>query len=415
MKAKSYRVFHIIYTGQLLIVTKRLLLKILQKLFNKKRYQFIQLILQHKYTEAAELSQLLIKDNSNNIRLYKDTAFALFYSGQIELSTQYMRESLEMKLGMPFEQFINNSYILPEERKQISEVSYVYLGGYANYGFVKHGYKEPQDLYLLSKVVQYNSDRIKNKEQYFYENICYDYRQLDEIVPKLIKVFKFKERKIMFITTEYINGSKPDNVDVKEVLKCNSVIESISYEQAKNFFNYTICDRTKYHAMYLHKKNICLEMISNISSILSCNHTEYGMDYVKRLKDIVVNGKMYKHIIPYKHYAFCHNDFHRNNIITYKGKCYIIDWNSYSYAMKGWDMAYFFGNFEFTFAEICTLYIDEYLYKNNEKSSVIGTFFYIFLQIYIWSNRLRERSFTDRTQEFFLPALSYMEKLYNEI
>ncbi len=85
----------------------------------------------------------------------------------------------------------------------------------------------------------------------------------------------------------------------------------------------------------------------------------------------------------------------------------MFDWGNYSYAAKGWDMAYYFGNFEFTFEEIYERYI-------KGKDDTVEQIFYVLMQIYVWTQRLHGRSWTEKAEEYFIPALEFIKKKSEE-
>ena len=70
------------------------------------------------------------------------------------------------------------------------------------------------------------------------------------------------------------------------------------------------------------------------------------------LETIFLHSGIHEYVNLDKHYSLCHNDFHWRNLHHYDGKCTIFDWGTYSYGMRGWDMAVYFSDGEFSFEEI---------------------------------------------------------------
>jgi len=340
---------------------KNKLLEIFTKITNKKMGLFVNLCRSREFLKAIEIGNDLMHKNNGNSEFLKQYAICCFYSGNIERAKEIMSKVLVSETKCELETVIEHSSMI-DGNFTISSSEYDCHGGYYNYGFVKNCLEDNDDVKrcIVSKIVSLKSEQI-NFEEYFYDNICKRYPELISIVPEFHGYHKIAGSKIALIRTGYIQKAIPKNKDIYEIIKINRIIESIPYVEDEMLFGDKRFIRDKYIQQSLHEEITNREAISEMNFFLNkIKDGEKLKSLVRRLEKTILKKQLYKKIKPKVHYSFCHNDFHRNNIIAEKGlgRFKVIDWNSYCVALRGWDMNCYFGYYEFKFDEIKEMYID---------------------------------------------------------
>jgi len=219
------------------------------------------------------------------------------------------------------------------------------------------------------------------------------------------------------IRTEYIQSAILKNKDIDEIIKINGIIESIPYVEDEMFFGDKRFKRDKNIQQFLHKEITNREAISEMKFFLNkIKDGEILKSLVRRLEKTILKKQLYKKIKPKVHYSFCHNDFHRNNIIAEKGlgRHKVIDWNSYCVALRGWDMNCYFSYFEFDFDEIKEMYIDKIAF-DDEIDENIAKIYFVFMQILVWIKKMKGKRCGDKLESHFIPAFDFVEKIANKL
>ncbi|WP_377887505.1 phosphotransferase family protein [Alkalihalobacillus sp. R86527] len=416
-----YKIKGLVKKGEYVDVIKRNVYKLISNFTEREMQKFNSLLESHRYSEAVEVGKKMVINKRNDSAFLKKMAFCSFYAERYKDARNYMESCLVLNTGRNVNEIVdivsNNIFSSLERVKS----NYIYLGGHSNLGFIEHNYTDEAGIsyiFITKIVCDKNTNRI-NREQFFYSEICREFPQLTHVAPKAIGFSNISNNGITLLTYEKISGHKPNNSNLTEILKINNIIETISYEKAKKFIDKKLLNNDKYVARLVHKKIINMEIFSEINHVLKrTNGSEETSLLINRLKNAIFEKKLYKKLNPAIHYSFCHNDFHKNNILAshdYINKSYVFDWNNYSIALKGWDMAYYFGNFEFTFNEILEKYIVTSLqYENNEDESIARIFF-VFILIYIWIHRLRGVSSKDKNSQYFRPAIEFVEELVDTL
>lgn len=394
------------------------LIKILIKnlylnIFFKDIIFFNKLVSSQKYSEAYSYSireKLLIK-HTNSLDIIRKIAISSYFSGKKKEALKIFESRLNSFIGLTKKQLIQFSKeALPKNITFKSE--YEYFAGYSNYGFILH---KSEYLNILSKVVQRKNSFINNKEIYFYEQIYQNINFFKEFTPQFISLQHDIKNRFFIINTEQIRGVKPDNNNVQSILEINKKIESINYSDSLKMLRTVGLDPDKLIARNIHKKSTHIDIFNQINNLLNSSKDQKLLNLTDDVKHIVVNSNLYKFINPEIHYAFCHNDFHKNNIIAEDNNiCKVFDWNTYSVALRGWDMCYYFGNFEFGFDKIKELYIDKINHCDGENL-IIAKIFYTYLQLYIWVLRLRSKPASDKMDAYFIPAINYIKNQHRKI
>ncbi len=379
----------------LVLTAKSIVITAYNKLFRKEPMQIISLLNKKKFAKAAEVCSMFLAHHPNDIQVLRQYAFAKYYMGNSAEATALMRSALELHTSTSVDDLVKK---IPFAEY---ETEYVYNGGNSNWGAFIHRPIQGKNLpSLYSKIVT----DTKNREIFFYENIDRRLLVLSEI-PEYHGSYKISGSGIVLITNTFFNNTDAADIPLDCILKANQKIESIPYKQCLNLFKKSGFYTSKYYAMYLNKPNVLAEVIQTIDCVVK--PSEFGLDV--NLKDLFITSKLYKKIIPEKHYAFCHNDFHKNNIKVddVLNTCYIFDWENYSYSIKGWDMAYFFGDFKYDFEQILDCYI-------KHKSDPVEQIFYVLMQLFIWTRRLNGRDWREKAVSHFIPAMEYLKKTCEE-
>ena len=81
--------------------------------------------------------------------------------------------------------------------------------------------------------------------------------------------------------------------------------------------------------------------------------------------------------------------------------------------MRGWDMAVYFSDGEFSFEEICRMYIDS-KFDISDREDQIFLLYFCFSLILNLSRRHR-RNCEPLVDAFFLPALEVIQNMYERL
>ncbi|OLO42367.1 hypothetical protein BTR23_03880 [Alkalihalophilus pseudofirmus] len=396
-----------------------LLNKLYYKISGSDMGKFNLLLANRKYFEATKLGENLYAANSDNITFLKKMAFCCYYSDQHENANSYLKLSLEHKTGYSLEELLNSvqNQILEIEGPITSK--YVYIGGFANFGFIEHyAINSNKTKTYITKITSNKKKYNKkgDKESFFYQYICQQYPELINIVPRFIDFKKLDAEGVSLLTVEKINGAQPTKKNVNDIVKISDKINSISLNKAITLginINYNNANSI---AKLIHKKSTNKEVFSIMNYKLKTFSNPSSLSsLISRVENLILGIKLYRKIIPETHYSFCHNDFHRNNIIVddTDGKCYVIDWDNYTVGLKGWDMIYFFGDFQFTFEEILQYYLN--LKDSKTINETVWKIFFVYLLIFIWIDRSKSNHLEDKIEGYILPAVEYIEDLSNSL
>jgi hypothetical protein len=164
-------------------IIKRNFLKIRQILINKEIRLFYRYYKRHDFIKAIEVGRYLIHKEKNNPEFLKEYGLCFFYSGQIEEGKRLIFNALTAIEDYDYEKTLNYSKrtLAPS---QIKKTTYTYLGGHANYGFIKNDLasKDGTQKSLISKITWFHSNQV-NHENYYYLEICKNYPELFLLSP----------------------------------------------------------------------------------------------------------------------------------------------------------------------------------------------------------------------------------------
>lgn len=416
-----YKIRRGIKEGYFLEIINRRLNRLRLKLFHNNIYNYNRLISEGNFEKALEIGEKELNKYKDDIYLTKKNAFLEHRSGNHEYAEVLMKKALGLFLNSDTNRLIQLSRIeLPANCRY--ESSFKYFGGNINFGFIFHNKESANDSSnnYLTKIMD-SSGKIKsiNKEIYFYQNIYKKYPIFRTISPNILNSTEKVNSKYSLLTVEMLEGKRPSNNDISEILKINSSIETISYNEALPLiesFGSSI-DTQRLAARELHSKIMNKHIFSEMKYLLNMtkNDNTELLEIIKNLERIIISKKLFRNIIPEIHYSFCHNDFHKNNIILEResDKKWVIDWNTYGVALRGWDMNNYFGRFHFSFDEILKLYINKCDFCEKENL-IIAKIFFVYMQIYKWVLNLKGKESEDKLIKYFRPASIYIEELYSE-
>lgn len=364
---------------------------------NRKGDQkFQKLISLHKYKEALSYG-VAISDSSPGI--LKDLSACAYFSDEYELSTEYMKKYLANN-NAPVTDFYKRieELLVAEENLQFT---FKGQGGFSNCGFILI---DGQNSKYIGKIMELSRDSLR--ELYFFENMMQNL-QMDASIP--VYYGSVQQNNYICLITGYYPAAKTAALFDRRFY--DLLLKLMKFQKEDVCFpkNRYLHYKGNCEAGLLHKKHANEYIIATIRQNLELAKAEDLLFKIERLNDCIVGRRLYKHIDSQYHYGFCHNDYHRNNLLSCTDSICILDWGNYSYLLKGWDLTYYLGNFELAFPEISDL-IEKDIYPTNEKHDLIGRIFLVFAFVYVWSSRLHGAYAPEQGANFFIPAIQYIEK-----
>lgn len=411
------KAFNMIRSKALHSFIRRNAKKIGQVLLSKEKRRFYLAFKKRDHHKTIEAGSKLLPKEANNPEFLRAYSLSLARAGNSQEGKHIMRDALNAIDHCSYENIIKYSQRTFKSTSTI-ETKHLLLGGYTNYGFLKHTITNNDSLETnwITKITQFES-RTTNYEHRFYLEISQKHPELIPIAPKLEDYIMIPQTKVELLTTEFIECDPTAKHDLNQVIKINKVIESISYKEALAIFSDIEMKVGRYVPSLLHQKSINLEAILDMKRTAEKTaEKQILVDLVNHIESMILGQKLYKKVQPEIHYAFSHQDFHWKNVIVQKdtGKHYVIDWNNIGIAMRGWDMNYFFNNFQYSFAEIEEYYIST-IHFTDPIDEKVAKIYFAFLQVYIWIKRLRRHPIENKLETHFVPAVEFMESIYSDL
>ena len=379
--------------------------RIIRRRFNEEESQFYKCIEQHNYVKASELGSDLIY-RSHDYEMIRKTAICSYFAGKENEAFNYMKMYLDVK-------GIKVNEILEFIRKEfpfgdIESLEYKVNGGFSNYGFIE--IKRSQHPDYIIKILPETKKGLR--ESIFYNEILPTCIALQKYIPEVC--FSTNTHGCYLIGTQLIQNENPGEPFDERYLELFRVIQSVPLAQITRMISKTLVYKGNGEMGRLNNRltnqYIFERMRSNVSK---ANGAHVLISIIDELEEYVIGKKAYKAILPEYHYCFCHNDFHRNNLLNYNNNVYVLDWSNYTIALRGWDLAYYLGNFEVEFLQI-EPHINNSIYEKSDKVSCVGKAFFAYAQIYIWTARLRGSYKQVYEDKYFRPALVYAKKMFKQ-
>jgi hypothetical protein len=383
--------------------------RIPQLLASKDMRLFTLYFRKRNFAKAITAGSDLEKKNQHPAFI-KDYGLCHLYSGNAEEGSRLVFKALETIESFNYDKLLacSKQALAPAT---IVRTEYACLGGYGNYGFIRNDMTAPdqREKSAITKVTWHPAKQT-NYERYYYQEVCKKHPKLLSISPSFYDYQILADSGIELLTTEYVPCDPSAEKKIEEIIRINTIIESVGYRDAKVLMQGIKVKNKRYIPLFLHQGSINHEAILQMK-LIARNKGELR-NLVERIEGLILGKKLYERIRPEIHYAFCHNDFHRKNIVVQKntGQHLILDWDNYGLAMRGWDMNFFFGNFQYTFQQIKELYLATLSY-DDPADEAIAKIYFAFLQFYLWTLRLSKHSLSDKVASHFIPAVEYMESV----
>ncbi len=373
----------------------------LKSIFKSKKVRILdEKISLHKYTDAASLVGDFSKSNEPNT--LRKISVCLFYSDKFEEANSYMSKAIEKKgltvnmLETKICEFMGNN---------VREISFRCKGGFGNFGFFDLITNNGEQ--LLAKICS----KTENSRESFFNKEIYPYMsQLHKYIPKLYGDFSVGCFRIVIF--ENIFGVKETTTNqhcINVISELCSLNNSEMIKKIKKSPRYN----GNYEAGHLHsiicQKYILSTMKNNINIANADNDLNVLVD---EFKTVLLDTKLYKKGNNKSLYGFCHNDFHKNNILVDNGHPYVFDWANFGIRLKGWDLVYYLANYEESFTDIQKI-IETNIFPETVDDYLLGRGLLAYMFFYVWTQRLHGKYNSELKDRCFYPAAQYAIKNFN--
>jgi hypothetical protein len=254
----------------------------------------------------------------------------------------------------------------------------------------------------------------KSKEALFYCSVLNEFPQIEAIVPRCFGVY---ERSRDHVTIIFMDALGERGLGTKRIGKSavsiGRIIESIDYREATDIFATIPLDYSKPFGRIFHLRYGCEYALLEIRSGFLAEPSREILAIFETLENIFLRNSAHRLINRDHHYGFCHNDFHWRNLHYENGTCKVFDWSTCSIGLRGWDMATYFSDCEFSFEEISELYINDRFDLRNRQDQILLMFFCFALLLII--SRRHRRNCEPMVGSFFKPALGIIKAMHNKI
>src|SRR5690625_2621692 len=263
---------------------------------------------------------------------------------------------------------------------------YIGTTGKNNLGVIVHRQGTSKYITKISR-----ASSINQREHKFYSRILPDSQELAALAPRYVSFFQQDD--INYLTLEFINEAdrKPQ---LSEALSLTGWIQqgapdNVSDELISELDTSYITPRAlrsgrSFASIHLPGHNaLIFELLHDFAQ--ENLESRCLLPIVHQLEKLVMNKRLYLALKPEIHYGMMHSDFTVDNIMGNKadGSFKIIDWQSYKYGPKFFDILRFVTHLELPYADVRR----EVLAK-EKRFSEIELFF--FLYGYIITNLLTD-------------------------
>jgi len=360
---------------------------------------------------GAELLNELSNDYSGNRTEARYLSIIASDLGSTEMAQTFSTDYFSSFISTDISLFLDSArhYITPILGNV--DVEYFYAGGNENIGSVLCKTKEQGDL-GFGKII--STEGAASREIFFYNTFLKKHPFFSRIIPEFYGVYKKKSDgvAIIFMSALRKEGLAQKRIG-KSVISINSIVESISYSDAKDIFSKVPLDYSKPFGRLFHLRLGCEYAMSEVQRGFSKHPSVEIVDILSAFEMIFLHSHAYSLVDVEDHYSFCHNDFHWRNMYFENGVCRVFDWSTFSIGLRGWDMATYFSDCEFTFEEIFDLYIS-YRFDLSYRKDQIGSMFFCFALVLNIARRHRGGC-ESKVESYFKPALFFIEDMYKRI
>ncbi|EEG77522.1 phosphotransferase [Dethiobacter alkaliphilus] len=371
---------------------------------------------QKKWEKAKLIAEELIKiDKDNGIHYFKLGRSYNFLKKSQEATKAFI-QALELEQGTTLEELtelVKKSLSIDEKTL---ESEYVFSGGKNNYGCLVHVETDrPNPQEYITKI----ADIKLKRERLFYEEIVGQFPQLQKVTPELISIID--RNNMSFLTMEKITGNVPLEKDLQSIIK--SIQNTLATIKPKDYFHhfsiptYRLVLRGKSQNILhfftsIHNQATNVRLISLLEKRLKNeDYPNEALDVIKRLKFVFLEMQLYEKVNPDKHYRFLHGDLGPHNIIMKEDtkEPVLIDWNSYTVGPVWFDIANLIVKLKLNFVDIKKLFLENP--EKGMKLENIEKIFFIYALIVIKLQSLNKKKTDNALIDFYLPAITYLEKL----
>lgn len=328
-----------------------------------------------------------------------------------------LKESMHNSFGIDFfERIAGKISVFPTEVKS----KFVVLElGLENFGFIQHDIESVEKRYLTKIGITL----LKTNEIPFYQDIREIFPLLQDITPGILGILKSKSGLISCMIMEFIEGEPSDYTMLGKIIKCHK-----DYIQACSFTP-TVYNKLKrpfelgYAHTYLprafnriHKEQYFKQIIEWNFNTLKIHSYRPELKfllgkYFERMNDC----DFFKYVVPERHYALCHGDFHLNNIIYRPNldQFGIIDWSHCTFGPKLMDFAIFFRSAHYSYQTIHEFFIEDIELSRDYDDVDTVLFFFGAISITLM---MQEKTFmSEDPDKFIRPAVNKSLELLDKI
>lgn len=293
---------------------------------------------------------------------------------------------------------------------------YLYIKGKNNFGALFHTAGEKQ---YLTKIAKYNQHA--KREELFYKAVCTQFPQLQNIVPAFIhsKVLN----RILYLTTEWIDGVERDAHPSSEMLELSRTISSVPYSSVmhaygKPTYTFQYRNRPAFIIQFfteIHVKETNEKLFKELYKLLEeKRYPKAVQEVIQRLEKQIIPHGLYAYIDPEYHYSLMHGDFHSGNCIrnSKNGALYIVDWASFTTGPHFLDIARYLSKALFTFREVREIYFDDE--QTGGRLTDIERIFFLYALVLLYILRLKEKAEKEYVNTCIIPALEELEQLVQQ-
>ncbi len=380
---------------------------------------FKKLIRDKKWLKASKVGEKLVSQYHSDINNRRNLARCYW-----ELH-EYKLASKALKLDMSLEDIVLKSKAQIPVATEFIESKYLNLGGKKNLGIIEHKSKLRAEMYYTK--ISLKSDN----EKLFYKEIYRTFgSKIQSITPKILSINYIEQDNITLVTTEKVEGKRPDTVSrslLDSVIRINNVITSIRYKDINNLieqpdFNTEFklfSDRKPRNPRVLLKSFIAIhkrEANEKLFRLIyermhKLQHSIESIKLIKRLESIILSSKIYEKLEPEVHYSILHGDFGKDNLLNNRKeeKLYIIDWGSFRTGPSWVDIVNIMVNLKLSFTEIKVYYL-----SNSEayfEDRNIEQIFFLYTILVAWFITMSKDEFDKQHENYLKPAINYLEDL----
>jgi hypothetical protein len=386
----------------------------LENVFFSLRHPRYKLLLRARGNRDIDLSSKILAElylnSSNEIRLTRKLSVIAADLGLKNIAKNLSVTYFESTIPSDMDRFLDASKAFIAPIVGDVTVSYSYSVGNENIGCVLC---KSHDGITRSfgKIIKIKAR--KSKEALFYCSVLNKFPQIEEIVPKCFGVYErpCDNAAIIFMDALGERGLGTKRIG-NSAVSIGRVIESIDYCKAKQIFATIPLDYSKPFGRIFHHRYGCEYALLEIRSGFLPEPSPEILAIFETLEKIFLRDRAYRLINRDYHYGFCHNDFHWRNLHYENGICKVFDWSTCSIGLRGWDIATYFSDCEFSFEEICELYVNDRFDLSDRQDQILLMFFCFALLLII--SRRHRRNCEPMVDGFFKPALEMIKAMYNK-